>query len=815
MPNVIDNRDNVLLEEILNHVASRGAILFLGSGFSASANGLNDDLMPTAEKLAQKIGDLKAFDAEKDLKYATDRFMSDDGDGNELIKVLRETFTVKSVKPHHVAIASAPWRRVYTTNYDLCYEKAAEEIGKLINTVDLNHKPSDYSAKNELCVHLNGSLLSLSLDSLENDFKLTTSSYLSPNSFVDSNWYYQFQRDLEYSSAIVFVGYSMYDIEVQKILHNNPHYTGKTYFITRSLKGGKDQFTLQQFGKILPIGAENFGIALEKKQGDFLAEPEDLQLTSIWEYTVNQSNVVIRDANVDAFLMYGSVNDILIDSSIKGIKGAPLLIPRDNITLAIEILKSNRNLIVTAEFGNGKSTFLKELRTRLTLAGKRVFIIDEKDPYQHDDLDQLIKRNIPGILIIDSYDQNMDLLSHYAELKPDNLKIVISTRTSIHERNRIKLEALDLELNELVIDELSHKEAIDFINIIDNIGYWGDKVAYSEERKYKEIKKNKSQISQNLLALFSSPQMISRIKDISKQLLENSSYKDTIFAISILSADNRTLSSSLISRIALNDAIYSADLRGNQQFQQMFQIKGTKITEKSSIFAITLISHLYQSSYIVDQLLKIVSSLEGENGELREIKKNLMRFSVVEPFLPETQRKQSLIRYYENLKRELYWLKNDPHFWLQYGMAQLTFADFNKAQTYFDQAYALATKNLYKHTDHIDTQQARLYLLQATSQIEPAKASELFNKAHQLISKLPNDIHKYRQIELYKDIYNICYSSFNNSNKAQFEHACKRIIRDLLTNDEDIILNARDNKALKLKEMLEGILSKIIEARTA
>lgn len=806
--NTIENND--VLSTILDHVASRGAILFLGSGFSSSAHGLKKDEMPIAKELAQKIGDLQGFDAENDLRYATSRYLSTDGDKNKLINMLHETFTVTDVKDHHIAIASAPWRRVYTTNYDLCFEKAAEKNRKIVTTVDMNSNPSTYTAKNEICIHLNGSLLSLTAESLDNDFKLTTSSYLSPNSFLNSKWFYTFQRDLEFSTAIIFVGYSMYDIEVQKILHNNPHYTNKTYFITRSLKGGRDQFTLEQFGKILPIGVIEFANAIQKKSIEFTDEPEDLMLASLWEYDITDNDVGIRDKNVDDFLMYGKTKDSLIESSIKGVKGAPLLIHREDITQALELIKANANIVVTAEFGNGKSTFLRELRVRLTLEGKRVFISDKYNPYQHDDLDQLVKKDIKGVLIIDAYDQNLELLKHYAELNPSNLKLIISARTSIHERNRPLFQEIGLKLNEVSIDELSTNEVDSFIEIIDNMGYWGDVDISSKHEKYKSIKKHKNVISQNLLFLLSSPQIVDRVSEIIHDLLLIPEYKDTIFAIALLSANNMPLSSSLISEIALNEAIYTTELRSNDKFQQIFQLNGTLINTKSSIFAILLISHQYSSTYTVDQLLKIVAHLDGKSGELREMQKNLMRFSVVERLLQEAQRKQSLIRYYEHLKREVPWLQYDPHFWLQYGMSHLTHKDFSRAQANFNQAYALAEKKIYEHTDHIDNQQARLYLLQSASENDASKSFQLFNKAHQLIVKQPEDIHKYRQVELYKDVFEKDFNSFSNSNKSQFESACKIVLRDLtLALNDGKVISGRQNAANKLSITLNTILQTI------
>ncbi|WP_435868365.1 hypothetical protein, partial [Escherichia coli] len=70
-------------------------------------------------------------------------------------------------------------------------------------------------------------------EDLTSKIKLSDSSYLSPDSFVNSDWYYHFKKDLETASAIVFMGYSMYDMDVKKFLFENPELQEKTYFVVR------------------------------------------------------------------------------------------------------------------------------------------------------------------------------------------------------------------------------------------------------------------------------------------------------------------------------------------------------------------------------------------------------------------------------------------------------------------------------------------------------------------------------------------------------------------------------------------------------
>lgn len=113
----------------------------------------------------------------------------------------------------HKTICSLPWRRFYTTNYDLSIELASSQINKMIETVDLSHSVSEYYQRSNFCLHLNGSINSLTEDSLETSFKLTSSSYISPESFINSDWFYPFKRDLDRASVIV-----LWDIQCMTLI---------------------------------------------------------------------------------------------------------------------------------------------------------------------------------------------------------------------------------------------------------------------------------------------------------------------------------------------------------------------------------------------------------------------------------------------------------------------------------------------------------------------------------------------------------------------------------------------------------------------
>lgn len=753
--------------------------MFLGSGFSRGATSVNGIKFQAAVELARTIGALGNFDSEDDLRYASERFIRDN-DPNLLVVHLKDMFSVKDVLKHQISIAAAPWLRTYTTNYDLSFERAAIEGGKRIRTVETSDPP--HLSQGSMCLHLNGSVQDLSPETLNTSFKLSSSSYLSPESFISSSWHYTFKRDLDFSAAIVFVGYSLYDIEVQKILYENPDLSAKTYFITAPDITQRERFTLQPFGHVVPIGAEAFSDMLSEYLETQMPDDESIELNSIHRYHIDNSHAEARDADVDRFLMYGDISDALIDSAILSPTGAPLLIRRTGLDIAESLLESGRPLAVIADFGNGKSVFLKSLRTRLAQLGSAVFTVENDDEYNHVDLELIAKSTSISYLFIDSYEQHMELLRHYCDLGASNIRLVLGGRTSNHESARNELAELGLTVNELSLDELDDSEVSALIEIINNVGFWGEHASLAERQKHRLIADNHHRhLGISLLDLIQAPQMVQRMSSLLKDLLSNLRVRDTIFSMAVLAFLDRPLAPSLVSELALNDEIYKSSLRQNSNFRQIFRVDGTRISSRSGLFALALLRHAFQPPYIVDRLLQLAEVLDKHSSDQikRDLFKSLVRFSVVERIFPEKQRINNLVRYYESLKRRVPWLQDDPHYWLQYAMTQLAYDDLPKTQKYLDQAYAIAKKRANYHTIHIDTQQSRLFLKSAAQESNANESFKKFGEAIRLLKSLPSDVYKFRAAERVKDVYHYSFDRYNAHQQAEFSKACIELLKEV------------------------------------
>ncbi len=276
------------MKDIIQKISTGKAILFVGAGFSRSGQNIyNNRELPLAKELAKIIGKIGDFDDEGDLKFATDFFLNERCKNNSsllntLIQNLKDIFTIKEAKEEHKSIMKAPWKRVYTTNYDDLVELAARSIGKRYETIDIDESSEKYTPNAKICVHLNGTINDLDSTTINSKFKLSSSSYLSPEAFTNSSWHYIFRKDLELSSKIVFIGYSLYDIEIEKILFENPSFRDKVIFIERENKNNsdttKEDYLFRKYGTLYRIGVSGFASLIEENY-DITSSAEEVFYT--------------------------------------------------------------------------------------------------------------------------------------------------------------------------------------------------------------------------------------------------------------------------------------------------------------------------------------------------------------------------------------------------------------------------------------------------------------------------------------------------------------------------------------------------------
>ncbi|MBH0029186.1 SIR2 family protein [Pseudoalteromonas sp. SWN29] len=806
-------RADVSLETFLSRISTGKAILFTGAGFSLNTKNLNGEEPPLAKGLAKKIAELGKMESSDNLMYVSDYYLTYKSKPN-LLSLLKNNFVLDEVSEDHISICSIPWKRSYTTNYDNAIELSYRKNGKNVESLCIEDNPNDYIHIGNICLHINGKIENSTLDDLDSNIKLSNSSYISADCFTSSHWFYHFKRDLESCTALVFVGYSLYDLDIQKFLFDNPSIKERTYFITREEASHEETYFLGKFGHVLAIGVDGLSNIVQKNKDAILDQEHEDYTESLVKYEGTSDHINIRDAEVERFILHGDIKQSHLDRAISITQSIPYLINRNYVKEVCEALNDGNNVVLVSELGNGKSIILKSVVANLFKNGIDTYTLEDDEGDYLSDLDVLSKINKKLVVAVDDYDKYVDLIKHFDVTKPTNISLIITSRTSEHERHRHEFTSFESKFSEISIDILKKDEVESFIDIIDNIGIWGEIASWSHEKKTSHlIRKHHAQLSLILLDLFNSPYIVDKVKQITNDLFSNLKYKDTAFGIALIETVGLKPKSSLISELSLNNEIYDGRLTNNPSFRELFKVENNAATSKSSVFSLSLIKNYFSSNYIVEQLLLIAKHLNSEGGRSYEentVFKALLKFSFIERLLPEQNRKNNLSRYYENLKIAAPWLKTSPHFWVQFGMSRLPYKDFKKAQDYFDQAYSFAKNRDNYHTENIDTQQARLYILQCLETKDTVQAVKYFQAADDLLNSLNDDIYKFRQVIKYKEVYIHKFAGLSNKQKVAFEHSCKNFQSSVERASQIGKISINDEKTIsKVIETLDFIISDI------
>ncbi len=821
--------DSNSMEEIIRGIYSGDAILFVGAGFSCGATGFKGEL-PIGEELKNIICKLmnKPSNNKQDLSQIADFFL-----GNyckdkptkikDFISQMKDIFTVTTVNSYHITIASLPWRRIYTTNYDNVIEEAAKKKNKRIESKDLQDLENSSVMEDYYCLHINGRIENLNEETLNKNFKLTSSSYISHETGVDTSWKRRFIDDIEISPLIIFIGYSLYDIAIEKILfENNSSIKNKTIFIQRKDFDEIDKYKLEKYGIVYSMGVEEFAKLIEKFSPSVNIE-EEMYLKCFSELKLIKKPLEpIREIEIEKFFMYGNItDDRMQDETIRQLGKPPFLIPRNKIERALEIIENNKVkiLVVTGDIGNGKTIFLKQLAIKLVKKGQ-VFTLKIKgnEASMKQDIDKIVKLNKNSIIVIDSYTRYTKVLEYIISQHYDDLIIILAARKYEHYRYLEENEYLK-SASEIEIDTLDDAELDYFYNIIEQGGMWypsskNIKPKYTKERKMRIMQCDcKKEISLILVEILESEIMRNKIKKILENLFNSQINKKQVFAICLLNYMDIPISISLLEEII---GEHDLTIYKDENFKNIINLNLTnrdnEIFVKSPIFSLLILKTCFanESTQYFLEILHLIMKKLNRDGLLDEIRKNLFRFRFIERLLPSEGKIEKLKKYYEDLRREFKYLTDDPQYWLQYAMCFIMHNDLDKAQQKLYTAYEKAEKSNYDVTK-IDNQQARLFLKKASrTDINIEEAVDLFFRANKLLTKQRNDTYKYKIMMDYKDFIDARFSSFNQEQWNQIIMHCKKQLETL-----NFIISKDRFKEQKIYEDCKMIFEEIMQRNRA
>ena len=777
--NTKDNYNSDSLESVISKAYTGNSILFLGAGFSSGCKNEDGKEVPIAKKLSRKICDLGSFERDDDLAYSADYYLKY-YDAADLIGLLKGCFYVKDVETYHESIADVDWRRVYTANYDNAFELASGKIGKAIIPLTLDANPTVYFRNRDVCIHINGAIQTLTKNTLESSFKLSESSYTNSDAFSDSSWAYRFKKDIDLCNQIIFVGYSLYDMEIKRLLVSNESIRKKTYFITREDVSTKVHHRLSAFGEVFPIGVKKFGEELKR------SKPEQIPLKLKYTSSLKKEEVIFgrayRDTEIRDFLLRGKSDIGYITYSLTT-NTSRYAVERNSVNEALSILKEKNVVVIHGSLANGKSTILDQIIASLLIEGKLVYTVKDKEGDYENDIDSIAELNKETYLVVDDFQSCIDLIRYFSKTLRDNGKLVLSERPHKYRKGISILNDFDLDIYNINADYLHENEAIQLDEIMNSTGLWGNLAGDTKEKRIRSLTKDsESQLSIILMKILKSPHIYKTFKDAFSSILRYPDTKKVVHSICLIqhicpSECNR----SFISDISDTTHVYNTEFEERLNESDVFEIRGNRLATRSSIFGTFVLNALYNSSYSIDQLVRIVEKLQrninSQTPEQNDVYRNIMTFGMIAAILPDEGKPSSYIEFYEKLKTQVPSVTTNPHYWLQYAMAIMSTDNLEDAERILDTAYAKAEKKSNYDTTYIDNQYARLNLKKAITEDEPKLCFNYFSKAHSILKNEKYDIYKFRQAALYIQFYEKKYAFLSIGNKVNFEHAIKLIIK--------------------------------------
>ncbi len=715
------------------------AILFLGAGAAKAAETSKGERLPTGQELSNALAADCGLGGGYALDSITEHFVEARSE-TAIINSLRKHLTVAKYDPVLSTLASIPWGRIWTTNYDDAFEQALND--RKVSHYSLTTAAETRNAQGNRLVllHINGSLAKLK-QSLTPDFILTSASYAT-QSFVDSEWSVIFHNDLQRSKAIIFVGYSLADIDVARLVFNPEIFRSKVHFVDRQEIDPVLKTKLSRFGTVHPIGLDSFREIIENESASW-TKPNLVE-----EYQC-YSPLVISDGGRRAS------DDDFYDLILRGLCQDGLMlaqaetpeVPVYNVIRTCEasciadLDKPSAIVVVVGAFANGKSIAMKSISLKLAAQGRDVFFLDHPNESAELELQRMCRRTEDFVLIIENYSRNMPLVECFARYARADCSLLISERTEVHE---LRLPALlgKTEKSRQVfihdVDVMNNDELDRLSKLLSLRGLWGERAGLTEQQRNAYLKHDcGGQLQAVLIDVANSPLIKTKLDEIVSEFMAVKGGLRFLISLCLLQTIGEEPRISIVAELLNLSYDAFRDLTRGEIPRQIIAVHSGVAHFRSSIMAAAVLSGLENATTITEVIVECVRNAEHarrSDSYFGNIAKELMRFATLERILPDKGKRAALQNLYEELKN-IPSIRENPQFWLQYAMARLSLGELEVARRYFEQSYSFAEKLNGYDTFQIDNHYCRLLFLEAENVTDSDEAFKSVNEALNTLKK--------------------------------------------------------------------------------
>jgi len=767
------------IEEAIVNALRGEAVLFTGAGFSYEAQNSYpppNNQIPDARMFAKKLSRLVGSSGDYDLPVISQYYISKNGE-HGLLNEIAQSLTTTSVQQYHIDIARIPWRRVYTTNYDNCFEFAGLQTDKKWTPFTIDAEPSGLK---RICVHINGHITNLTIQSLSKQIKLTHSSY-SAESFAATKWAQQFRQDINNAKSVIFIGYSLSDIDISRILYSSPELSERTFFIVAPDADEITTSPLMAYGNVHAVGIKHFSEMVGSTSVP--ADVSGYSYSWLKEYDLNIVPIEPNDISKIDLLTLGVIDQTHVAWSLA--ESAPQsYIKRSEIGEILKELATGRRwFLIHSDLGNGKTILKHQLSHVLSRLGYVVYWDSDFDLNRSADLRHMASEDQKIAIFIDESSERFEVIDGLLSLDIKNITVFICVRTTLYELGEDKYEEyLPTDYIPIDINHLADSDVQCFSDLLTTLGLWGERADFSDIKKRSFIKVEcNSAISKLIISIFEQSEIGKRIEKAAKNTIGDKGDAASLVILSFLiNQIGHPPRLTMLSEILGTDAWKIVRSKEFSRAGEFIRFSDGKVNARSSVVSTYLLRHALKPELLLWNIERFVRRLASlrRDSVLHHIFTELQRFPVIERIIASPSKHRLIIGYFQSLK-DLPACQSKALFWLHYAMARLSFGEFKEASLYFDQARALAKGN-FKETTDVNNHFARLLLDSRTNSSEYDDFFKAFTMAHQILvdqmNRNTNRHFPFRQAKKYVDFISYRKKDLEDWQIRKFANYCKQVV---------------------------------------
>jgi len=803
-----DYRSNVnfgdIMSENFNDALQKGgqgkAVLFCGAGASLDSIGFDCEELPSASPLLNKFNE---FLDKKFSKLPIAASKVADASVQEYFRIITDCFKVQAVSDDMKSIMSYPWSRVYSTNYDDSIEISCEHIGKSKQTLTAADKPSDILPGKLPIVHLHGFVNHFRVDTIREECILDYNSNVA-NRVYEGPWAMELKNDMSTADIVVFLGYSLYDPEIAKLVLQGGTSQKKIFFINYKIEDEELSYMQEIFGTPLHIEKDGFARVIEALPvATDTVKKSYVCFKSASEQDVEHRNVNYEDLS-DLFL-FGRVQGRLLQADIVG-RTSNYIIRPSIVEKIKSALKDGRSLIsLYSPLGHGKTVLSKVLGAELSQGYDVFFAVRNQDSFV-EELRSIITNNDRPVIILDDYYKFSKHHREMALLKSEDVAFIFTSRLSVHETRKEELLAqfLNHDVLDLRIGELTQADASALVPLTNQAGMWREISELSDAEKAQKLVSTdtrgyQANFADILVGLMNSNEMIGRIRkelEILKTLSKDA-YDVVLLSIYLEFTNNHVDDFVIDQALRMNLSNIHASDDVSNIFRVFFNLqKGSGGYFAGSIFAKYAMEKICNHNDLIEVIENSANNLADSTPMFEEMKLvlvDLLRFNYLKVIASQDQNRLRRIKdLYSNLSSNPN-LNKDDLFWNAFGMCQRALKDFEAAVKHFRTSISYAKNRGRNYVPYHAQNQLIVCLLERGISI-PTEVSTAFGylkEVFELLSVQADDERTYgrgqafawhKELISFLDIY---YPQFDNTEKTVARAQAQKYIAFIIRSVSD------------------------------